>query len=96
MQVSQGEEKPLQTEYTHDNSSTNVSSTFIVLCISNGLICVYITDIRDKRIVASSDICHKQSVFSLSSSILSAGCFAIIYTTDNSQLMLTSYWMSVW
>ena len=64
MQIRQGEEKPLQTEYTHDNSSTNVSSIFIFLCISNGLICVYITDIRDKRIVASSDICHKQSEFS--------------------------------
>ena len=55
VQVGQGERKPLQKEHTPDNLSSYmyVNAILIVLCMSNGLICAYITGIHDKRIVIS-------------------------------------------
>ena len=85
--VSQGERKPSQTEDTWDHSSSYVNTIFIVLCMSNCLMCAYITDIYDKRWShhARRDIYCKQSEFSnyYLHSILSADYFAIMYVTDN-------------
>ena len=55
-----------------------VSAILIVLCISNGWICAYITGIHDKRIVKSCTMwCLPQTirVFRLLSSILSTDNF---------------------
>ena len=58
VRVSQVERKAPQMEDTHDNSSTYVNAILIVLCMSNGLICVYIIGIHDKRIVTSCTTWH--------------------------------------
>ena len=51
--VSQEECKPLQMEYTCDNSSMLTLFSYTVLHTNNDLICGYITSIHDKRIVMS-------------------------------------------
>ena len=63
-----------------------VNAILIVLCMSNGLICAYITGIHDKRIVTSCTTWHLPQtirVFWLLSSIPSADYFAIIYAADD-------------
>ena len=67
-------------EGTHDNWYVN--AILIVLCMSNGLICAYITGIHDKRMSHHAhDICCKQLEFS--ASILSVNYFVTIYAADN-------------
>ena len=80
-QVSQGERKLPQTEDTRDNSSMLRLYLMFYVCMSNVIICVYITGINDKRIVTSFTTCHLLQaigVFRLLPSIVSADYFAII------------------
>ena len=63
-------------------------------CISNGLICGYITGIHNKRIILSWvmwNLSHSIRILWLLSSIPSTSCFVIIRTADKSQLMLRMY-----
>ena len=55
-----------------------------ILCMSNDLICGYITGIQDES-YASCEICHNLSEFY---KYTSANYFAIIYAAINWQVML--------
>ena len=83
----------MKTTYIHNNSSMWTLPP--VLCMSSVVYSVAASlafMIKELSCHASPEICRKQStkILQLLSSIISANYFVIIYTVDNSQLMLAT------
>ena len=84
--VSQSSREKITTNGRYSWQFKYFNTILIVLRMNNGLICVYITDIHDKRIATSCTTWHFPQtigVFQLLSSILSTDNFATTYATDN-------------
>ena len=92
-----GTSQPIMKNENHHKQNVRMVIHLTVLCTSSGLMCSYIATIHNKRIATSCvtwNLLQSIGIIWLFSNILSADCFAIVYSANSLLRSYTNYWYS--